>query len=248
MRKIQNIGLVASLLAAALAPASLSQALDWGDVKRGAEEVLRGKAPLTNEEVIRGLREALSFGSKNAASLASKVDGFYKNPRIRIPFPPDAQKVKDTAEKLGLQDQVTKFVMTLNRAAEEAAKEAAPIFLDAVKGLTIKDGFEILNGPNDAATSYLRSKTSGPLKAKFSPIVGRAIEKVQVTKYWKPLASKYNAVPGVTPVNTDLNAYVTEKAIAGLFKLVANEEKKIRSNPAARVTDLLKKVFGSRDK
>jgi hypothetical protein len=248
MRKLRNLGMIASLLAAALAPASPSQALDWGDVKRGAEEVLRGKTPLTNEEVIRGLREALSFGSKNAASMASKVDGFYKNPRIKIPFPPDAQRVKETAEKIGLQDQVDKFVMTLNRAAEEAAKEAAPIFLDAVKGLTIKDGFEILNGPNDAATSYLRSKTSSPLKAKFSPIVGRAIEKVQVTKYWKPLASKYNAVPGVTPVNTDLNAYVTEKAIAGLFKLVANEEKKIRSNPAARVTDLLKKVFGSRDK
>jgi hypothetical protein len=248
MRKLRNLGMIASLLAAALAPASPSQALDWGDVKRGAEEVLRGKTPLTNEEVIRGLREALSFGSKNAASMASKVDGFYKNPRIKIPFPPEAQRVKETAEKIGLQDQVDKFVMTLNRAAEEAAKEAAPIFLDAVKGLTIKDGFEILNGPNDAATSYLRSKTSGPLKSRFSPIVGRAIEKVQVTKYWKPLASKYNAVPGVTPVNTDLNAYVTEKAIAGLFKLVANEEKKIRSNPAARVTDLLKKVFGSRDK
>lgn len=223
-------------------------AIDWGEVKRGAEEVLKGKVPLSNDEVIRGLREALSFGSKNAAGLASKVNGFYKNPRIKIPFPPDAQKLKDTAIKLGLESQVEKVVTTLNRAAEEAAKEAAPIFLDAVKGLTIKDGFDILNGPNDAATSYLKGKTSSPLKAKFSPIVGRAIEKVELTKYWKPLASKYNALPGVTPVNSDLNAYVTERAISGLFKLVANEEKKIRTNPAARVTDLLKKVFGSVDK
>lgn len=237
-----------ALLVAALAPSPPSSALDWGDVKRGAEEILRGKSPLSNEEVIRGLREALSIGSKNAANLASKVDGFYRNPRIMIPFPPDAQKVKETAESLGLKSQVDKFVMILNRAAEEAAKEAAPIFLNAIKGLTIQDGFEILNGPNDAATSYLKGKTSGPLKAKFSPIVGRAIEKVQLTKYWKPLASKYNAVPGVKPVNPDLNAYVTDKAISGLFKLVANEEKKIRTNPAARVTDLLKKVFGSRDK
>jgi hypothetical protein len=228
--------------------ASASDAVDWGEVKRGAEEILKGRTPLTNDEVIRGLREALSLGSENAGRLASKVDGFYRNPRIKIPFPPDAQKVKDTAEKLGLKSQVDKFVMTLNRAAEEAAKEAAPIFLDAVKGLTIKDGFEILNGPNDAATSYLKGKTSSRLQAKFTPIVHRAVEKVQVTKYWKPLASKYNAVPGVTPVNPDLDAYVTEKAISGLFKLVANEERKIRANPAARVTELLKKVFGSRDK
>lgn len=241
MKKI----VVAFVLLLSVAPRAF--AIDWGDVKRGAEEVLGG-GKLSNDEVIRGLREALSLGSKNAAGLASKVDGFYKNPRIKIPFPPDAQKVKDMAETLGLKSQVEQFVMTLNRAAEEAAKESAPIFLDAVKELTIKDGFEILNGANDAATSYLKRKTSSPLQAKFAPIVGRAIDKVQVTKYWKPLASKYNAVPGVTPVNPDLNAYVTERAIAGLFKLVANEEKKIRANPAARVTDILKKVFGSVDK
>lgn len=241
MKKIMLI----AVLALSFVPRAF--ALDWGDVKRGAEEVLGG-GKLSNDEVVRGLREALSIGSKNAAGLASKVDGFYKNPRIKIPFPPDAQKLKDTAIKLGLESQVEKVVTTLNRAAEEAAKEAAPIFLDAIKGLSIKDGFEILGGPNDAATSYLKRRTSSPLQAKFSPIVGRAIEKVELTKYWKPLASKYNAVPGVSPVNPDLNAYVTERAIAGLFKLVANEERKIRANPAARVTDLLKKVFGSVDK
>jgi uncharacterized protein DUF4197 len=223
-------------------------AVDWGKIEKGAEQILKGKGSLSNDEVISGLKEALSIGSKNAANLASKVDGYYKNPRIKIPFPPDAQKVKDTAEKLGLQSQVEKFVTTLNRAAEEAAKQAAPIFLDAVKGLTIEDGFKILNGPNDAATSYLKSKTSAPLKTKFMPIVHSAVEKVQVTKYWKPLVSKYNLVPGVTPVNPDLDAYVTDRAISGLFKLVASEEKKIRTNPTARVTDLLKKVFGSVDK
>ncbi|HEX5037462.1 MAG TPA: DUF4197 domain-containing protein [bacterium] len=225
-----------------------ASAIDWGAIEKGAEEILKGRGRLSNEQVIDGLKEALSIGSKHAAGLASKVNGFYKNPRIKIPFPPDAQKVKDFAEKVGLQDQVEKFVTTLNRAAEEAAKEAAPVFLDAVKSLTIKDGFEILNGPNDAATSYLKSKTSGPLKTKFMPIVRRAVDTVQLTKYWKPLVSKYNLVPGVAPVNPDLDAYVTEKAISGLFKLVASEEKKIRTNPAARVTDLLKKVFGSVDK
>lgn len=223
-------------------------AVDWGKIGKGAEEILKGKGSLSNEQVIDGLKEALSIGSKNAAGMASKVDGFYKNPRIKIPFPPDAQKVKDAAVKLGLQSQVDQFVTTLNRAAEEAAKEAAPIFLDAVKSLTIQDGFNILNGPSDAATSYLKSKTSGALKSKFTPIVRGAVAKVQVTKYWKPLVSKYNLVPGVSPVNPDLDAYVTDKAISGLFKLVAGEERKIRTNPAARVTDLLKKVFGSVDK
>jgi uncharacterized protein DUF4197 len=223
-------------------------AVDWGKIEKDAEQILKGKGRLSNQEVIDGLKEALSIGSKNAANMASKVDGFYRNPRIKIPFPSDAQKVKDFAEKVGLHDQVEKFVTTLNRAAEEAAKSAAPIFLDAVKGLTIEDGFKILNGPNDAATSYLRSKTSGPLKGKFTPIVHSAVEKVQVTKYWKPLVSKYDLIPGVTPVNPDLDAYVTERAISGLFKLVAGEERKIRTNPAARVTDLLKKVFGSVDK
>lgn len=235
------------LLVLILSAAPQAFAIDWGDVKRGAEEVLGG-GKLTNDEVIRGLREALTQGSKNAAVLASKVDGYYKNPRIKIPFPPEAQKAKEMAETLGLKSQVEQFVTTLNRAAEEAAKEAAPIFLDAVKGLTINDGFEILNGSNNAATSYLKRKTSAPLEAKFAPIVARAIEKVQVTKHWKPIASKYNAVPGVKPVNPDLKAYVTDRAISGLFNLVANEEKKIRANPSARVTDLLKKVFGSVDK
>lgn len=227
---------------------TVSHAIDWDEIERGVEEVLSGKKPLTNEEVIRGLKEALSFGSKDAARSASKLDGFYKNPRIRIPFPPDAQKVKDTAERLGLSSQVQKFVVTLNRAAEEAAKKAAPIFLDAVKDMTIRDGFQILNGPNDAATSYLKNKTSRRLEGEFLPIVREAIEKVQVTKYWKPLVTKYNAVPGTTPVNPDLDAFVTERAIDGLFKLVAIEEGKIRRDPAARTTELLRRVFGSRDR
>jgi hypothetical protein len=246
MKKISIVAVLVLIVLAGIS--SVSLAIDWREIKRGAEEVLKGKRPLSNDEVIRGLKEALSIGSENAGRTASKIDGFYRNPRIKIPFPPEAQKVKDLAETLGLESQVEKFVMTLNRAAEEAAKQAAPIFLDAIKGLTIQDGFNILNGPNDAATSYLKGKTSSRLRAKFTPIVKDAIDKVQVTKYWKPLSSKYNAVPGVTPVNPNLDAYVTERAIRGLFKLVASEEKKIRADPAARVTELLKRVFGSREK
>lgn len=218
-------------------------AFNWGKIEKDAKEALGGKKALSQDEVIRGLKEALSIGSSNATNIASQVDGFYKNPKIMIPFPAEAQKVKDLAETLGLKSEVDQFVMTLNRAAEEAAKQAAPIFLNAIKTLTIQDGVQILKGPNDAATSYLRKKTSTALTTKFHPIVKSAIDRVQVTRYWNPIITKYDAIPGMSPVNPDLVAYVNERALSGLFKLVASEEAKIRTNPAARVTDLLKKVF-----
>lgn len=202
--------------------------------------------PLTNDEVIRGLKEALSVGTKNSTQSASKADGFYKNPLVFIPFPAEAEKVKNTVINLGMQKQVDDFVMTLNRAAEEAAKEAAPIFLEAIKGMSISDGFKILKGADNAATSYLQDKTTASLTEKFSPIIKKAIEKVEVTKYWNPLITTYNKVPGVQKQNPDLDKYVTLKAMEGLFKLVAGEEKKIRTDPLARVSDLLKKVFAKK--
>ena len=219
-----------------------------GDIKRGAGQVYDstvGKGSLSNEEVIRGLKEALTIGAKNAASNASKMNGYYLNKLIKIPFPPEANKVKDAAIKLGLNSQVEDFVKTLNHAAEEAAKEAAPIFVDAIKSLTVKDGFEILKGPDNAATKYLQGKTTQSLKNKFKPVVTRATNKVQLTKYWNPVASGYNSLPFVQKVNPDLNEYVTNQAIKGLFTLIAGEERKIRKDPSARVTDLLRKVFGS---
>jgi hypothetical protein len=199
---------------------------------------------LSNDEVINGLKEALSIGANESTTLASKLDGFYKNPAIFIPFPSEAQKVKEYANKVGLTAQVNKFELTLNRAAEEAAKSAAPIFLDAVKGMSITDGFSILKGADNAATVYLKDKTNPELVAKFTPIVKAAIAKVQLTKYWTPIVTSYNKVPMVQKQNPDLTAYVTDKAIQGLFKLLADEELKIRKNPAARISDLLKKVFG----
>jgi len=202
--------------------------------------------PLTNDEVIRGLKEALSVGTKNSTASSSKVDGFYKNPLIFIPFPAEAEKVKNTVINLGMQKQVDDFVVTLNRAAEEASKEAAPIFLEAIKGMSIGDGFKILKGADNAATTYLQDKTTLSLTEKFSPIIKKAIEKVEVTKYWNPLITTYNKVPGVQKQNPDLDKYVTLKAMEGLFKLVAGEEKKIRTDPLARVTDLLKKVFAKK--
>lgn len=203
---------------------------------------------LTNDEVISGLREALSVGIKNAVNFTSVTDGFLKNDAIRLPFPPDAQAVKDKALGWGLSGQVEKFETTLNRAAEEATKEALPIFIDAIKNMSVQDGFVILNGGDGAATKFLKDQTTAKLVTAFSPKVKEATSRVKLTEYWNPIITKYNgamALSGGQKLNPDLDAYVTELAIKGLFQMVEKEENKIRKDPAARVTDILTKVFGS---
>jgi len=203
---------------------------------------------LTNGEVISGLKEALTIGIQNSVSLTSVTDGFLKNESIRLPFPPDALKVREKAIEWGLSGQVEKFETTLNRAAEEATKEALPIFKEAILNMSISDGFTILNGGDGAATKFLRDNTTTKLVAAFSPKVEAAISKVKLTEYWNPIITKYNqamALTGGQKVNPDLNAYVTERAVLGLFQMVELEENKIRKDPAARVTELLSKVFGS---
>jgi hypothetical protein len=203
---------------------------------------------LTNDEVIAGLKEALKIGIQNGANMASKVDGFYKNPAIMIPFPPDAQAVKDKAIEWGMEAKVTEIETTLNRAAEEASKKAAPIFVDAITNMSVSDGFAILNGADDAATNYLKNATTPALTSAFKPVVHEAIATVKLTSLWNPLADKYNKfakIAGKPEVNPDLDQYVTDLGIKGLFHLVKQEEAKIRKDPVAQVTDLLKKVFGS---
>ena len=203
---------------------------------------------LTNDEVISGLKEALSVGIKNSVNLTSVTDGFLKNSAIRLPFPPDAQKVKDKALEWKLDGQVEKFETTLNRAAEEATKEALPIFADAIKNMTVQDGFAILNGGDGAATKYLKDQTTSKLIAAFTPKVKEATSKVKLTEYWNPIINKYNSAMTLTggqKLNPDLDAFVTQKAIEGLFFMVEKEENKIRKDPAARVSDILVKVFGS---
>lgn len=229
--------------------ASKSLQKDAGKVAKQAEDAYKeatGQKKLTNAEVIKGLKEALTIGTNNSTALASKVDGFNGNSRIRIPFPEEAVKVKNTLNDLGMQSQIKKFEETINRAAEEAAKEAAPIFVEAIKGMSIGDGFKILKGTDNAATKYLQDKTSAQLKEKFKPVVKNAISKVEVTKYWNPLITTYNKIPTVQKMNPDLDEYITLKAMQGLFTLLADEELKIRKDPVARVTALLKKVFGSK--
>lgn len=225
------------------------------DVLEEAAEILTSTtgggsstSALSNEEVISGLKEALNVGIKNSVDVTSVTDGFLKNNEIRLPFPQDAIKVREKAIEWGLQGQVDKFETTLNRAAEEAAKEALPIFKDAILNMSISDGFSILNGGDGAATRYLKDKTTSALITAFRPKVDAAIAKVKLTDYWNPIIRKYNTAMDVTGgqrLNPDLGEYVTDRAISGLFLMVEKEENKIRKDPVARVTELLQKVFGS---
>ena len=206
------------------------------------------KIDLTNEEVISGLKEALNVGIKNAVDLSSVTDGFLKNDVIRLPFPPDAIKVREKAINFGLSKQVTTFEETLNRAAEEATKKALPIFVDAIKNMSVSDGFSILKGGDGAATKFLKSQTSNQLVIAFAPVVKEATTKVQLTAYWNPIITRYNSamtLSGGQKLDPDLDAYIIQKAIDGLFYLLETEENKIRKDPLARVSDILVKVFGS---
>ena len=206
------------------------------------------KIDLTNEEVISGLKEALNVGIKNAINLSSVTDGFLKNDMIRLPFPPDAIKVREKALNFGLSKQVATFEETLNSAAEEATKKALPIFIDAIKNMSVSDGFSILKDGEGAATKFLKSQTSNQLVIAFAPVVKEATTKVQLTAYWNPIITRYNSamtLSGGQKLDPDLDAYITQKAIDGLFYLVETEENKIRKDPLARVSDILVKVFGS---
>lgn len=223
----------------------------WQDKLKDAKSKVTGSASgsgLSNDDIIAGLKEALTVGANNGQALASKTDGFYKNQLIFISFPPEAIKVKNVAEKLGMHAKVEEFVMTMNRAAEEAAKQVAQVFVSAIKAMSVGDGLKILKGGENAATTFLKNATSNELHQKFLPIVKAATQKVQVTKYWEPLIGAYNKssiLTGGEKINPDLNAYITDQAIDGVFKLIALEEAKIRKDPVARVSDLLKKVFSN---
>lgn len=201
---------------------------------------------LTNEEIISGLKEALSVGAQNGATKLSAVDGFFANAAIKVLMPPEAKKVERTLRSVGMGKLVDDAILSMNRAAEEAAKEAAPIFLDAIKGMSFQDAMGILKGSDTAATGYLRGKTISALTTAFRPVIESALEKTNATKHWKTVIDAYNKLPTTfNKINPDLAGYVTERGLSGLFYQVAEEEKKIRKDPAARVTETLKKVFGN---
>lgn len=199
---------------------------------------------LSTTQIAAGLKEALSIGAQNGSSKLSAVDGFFANAAIKILMPPEAQNVEKTLRSVGMGSVIDNAILSMNRAAEEAAKSAAPIFLDAVKGMSITDAIGILKGGDFAATDYFKQNTSSALTAAFSPVINTAMEKVNVTKYWNDVFSIYNKFSS-KPVDTNLGAFVTAKALDGIFYAVGQEEQKIRKDPVARVTDLLKSVFGS---
>jgi len=197
----------------------------------------------SEEEVTKGLKEALQVASNIAVSNASKTNGFYKNNLIKIPFPEDAIQVKKVLKKAGLESKINEFEISLNRAAEDASKVALEIFINQIKNLTLNDVYSILKGSNTEATDYLKENTYDKLYNSFFPIVKNSINKVDLTKKWEALMKHYNKIPLVKKVNPDLNIYVTLKAIEGLFILTAIEEEKIRNKVEYRTTELLQKIF-----
>lgn len=208
-----------------------------------------GKSGGLNEnEIVQGLKEALNVGISNGSAEASKVDGFFKNELIKIAVPPEAQKVAETLRKMGLGHEVDKFTLSLNRAAEDAAKKSKPIFVKAITSMTVPDALGILKGQDDAATQYLKKSTNDELFKTFFPVVDSTLNLNKATEYYADIVNTYNQIPLVKKVNPNLKEYATQKTIDGLYVLIAQEEKKIRENPGARVTDLLKKVFSQAGK
>jgi hypothetical protein len=216
-----------------------------------AQQVLGGIANSQTEpsvaEVASGLKEALNVGAQNSAGKLSVVDGFFKDEVIKILLPPEAQKVEKTLRSLGFNKLVDDAILSINRGAEDACKTAAPIFGNAIKQMTIQDAIGILKGNDSSATTYLKNKTTTDLTNSFKPVIQQSLDKVGATKYWGDVFNTYNKLPTTfKKINPDLSGYVTERALGGLFHYVSLEEQKIRKDPVARVTDLLKKVFGSK--
>ena len=198
---------------------------------------------LTNADIINGLKEALKVGTNNSVAALSIENGFYKNVDYKIPFPQEVKFVEDKLRDLGMDKMVDEFVLKMNRGAEKAVKKAAPIFVDAIMQMTISDAKNILNGNDNAATEFFRSKTTSKLEMAFKPEVKQTLDELYVTKHWTKITSTYNKIPLTEDVETDLPSYVTRKTINALFDKIAKEEKLIRVDPKARVTEILRKVF-----
>lgn len=199
---------------------------------------------LSSDEIVSGLKQALSIGAQKSGDQLSKTDGFFKDAAVKILMPKEAQNVEKKLRSMGMGNMVDNAVLSMNRAAEDAAKSAAPIFIDAIKKMSVTDALNILRGSDTAATGYLRKTTTIDLTTSFKPVIEASLKKVDATKYWKDIFSTYNRV-SFKHVNTDLSSYVTTEALNGIFYYVAQEEINIRKNPAGRVTDVLKKVFGN---
>jgi hypothetical protein len=212
-----------------------------------ANETLGGSGieSITNAEAVLGIKDALSQGATSGADIVSAVNGYFGNPLIKILLPPEAEPVVDVVAKLpGGQKLLDDATLAINRAAEDAAKEAAPIFVNAITSMSVNDAMGILFGEQDAATQYLIASTTSQLTTKFKPIIDESLGKTGATRYWTDVMNTYNKIPLVKKVDPDLTSFVTTKALEGLFVMVAEEEVKVRGNISARTTPMMKKVFG----
>lgn len=204
----------------------------------------KSNSTTSQSEIANGLKEALRVGTDTATKSLSALNGFFANAAIKILMPPEAQKVEKTLRNIGMGKVVDNAILSMNRAAEDASQFAGPIFLNAIKQMTITDAIGILRGGDFAATDYLRKQTTQELTTAFKPVIEKSLVKTDATKYWKDVFTTYNRFSS-SPVNSDLTAYVTQKALDGIFHEIGLEEQKIRKDPVARVTDILKKVFGN---
>ena len=213
---------------------------------KDAKKLLNSKTKgLTEKDAADGIKEELVNGTGESVKLVSVADGYWANPEIKIPFPAEAKEMESKLRAIGMSKKVDEFNVSMNRAAEKAANEAKPIFIAAIKGMTVRDAINIVKGSENAATTYLKNTTSPELVAKFQPIIKTSLDDVNATKYWSDLIILYNKIPMVKKMNPDLPQYVTAKAIDGLFVMIAKEELKIRKDPMARTSELLKRVFGN---
>jgi len=244
--KLTRLAAMAMLMAMFTIHISPAYADDKGDsFLQGVFDAFKG-GKLTDNKIIRGLKQALEIGTENAVAEVSRIDGYYKNPNIKIPLPKTVQKVEIVMMAMGYGPQVEEFSRTMNRAAERAAPEAKALFWDAVTEMSFEDASTILNGRDDEATLYFEDKTRGRLHQLFMPVVHAAMEEIGVTRTYQEVHKKLSTIPFADRLNLDLDEYVTEKALDGLFYMVAEEERKIRKDPAARVTKLLRNVFGDK--
>jgi hypothetical protein len=227
----------------------LAQQSSAGDLLNGVKKAVDGNSgsSLSHDDIVNGLKQALTLGAQKSADKLSALDGFFKDAAVKILLPAEAQKVEKTLRGMGMGNLVDDAILHINRAAEDAAKSAAPIFVQAIENMSIQDALGILRGSDTSATVYLKKTTTSQLTTTFKPVIDASLQKTDATKYWKDIFENYNQLPTTfKKVNPDLSAYVTQKAIDGIFFYVAVEERKIRKDPAAQVTDLLKKVFGGK--
>ena len=202
---------------------------------------------ITNADIAAGLRQALDNGIDKQVSKLTKTDGFFRNELVKIVLPAELQKVDRTLRDLGMGQLADEGLKVLNRAAEDAVKEATPIFVNAVRQITFNDARNILMGPDNSATQYLSNKTTQELYGRFNPVITNSLDKVGATQIWNTIITQYNAIPLTNNVNPDLADYVTREALKGVFTMIAVEEKEIRNNFSARTTDLLRRVFSLQD-